>query len=220
MFSKLLINNLKIALFFPPNTTFKSINVANAVNEEFGDIFSEDPNIFNLPPSAPTEIPRIIYNQNQKDNAQLSIGFSRADLSVGLKSQEDWKCRIIQLSLKLQKLFIEKLKMRIIRVGMIATYTIDTDTSLDDFLAQYIKSDRLADVAEYNMSWLKKADLNGVKTNKWVRLFLSEQPIESRKLVIDINTIAEQTLDLQHLPLNDLIEQLLGCLEGEVFDVI
>lgn len=213
-----MINNIQIALFFPPDTSFKAISVANAVDEEFGDLFSEDPNIITLPPNAPIEIPRIIYRQ--KDIAQLSIGFSRADLSVKLNSKEDWQDRIIEFSFKLQNLFIEKLKIRIIRVGMIATFTIDTDASLNEFLAQYIKSDRLTDVAEYNMSWLKKADLNGINTNKWIRLFLSEQPNENRTLVIDVNTIAEQTLDLQRLPLNDLIIQLLDCLEGDACNVI
>ena len=86
MLRNLLINNIQIALFFPPDTSFKAISVANAVDEEFGDLFWEDPNIITLPPNAPIEIPRIIYSQ--KDIAQLSNAMSIDILPLSVYSNE------------------------------------------------------------------------------------------------------------------------------------
>jgi hypothetical protein len=48
--------------------------------EALNDIFTIEPNIISLPPQAPPDIPRIIF---QNENVgQLTIAFTRTDLTM------------------------------------------------------------------------------------------------------------------------------------------
>ena len=214
----LLIDNFQIVLFFSPDTTFKSLNVANKISEVFGDLFTDDPNIITLPPNAPVEIPRLIYNQG--DITQFAIGFSRADFTIKMKKEDDWESKIKAFSIKLKKLFIEILNIRIIRIGLVTNFTFNDNFTIDSFTKQYINSDKLNDLAEYNMSWLKKIKIKDINANKWIRLFISEHPQEKRILIIDINTIFEQSLDFNNIELDEIIDTFLDCFRGDIEDVI
>lgn len=218
LINDLAVEKLKIVLFFSPDTTFKAIRVANAVSEEFGDFFKEDPNIITLPPNAPAEIPRLIYNQ---ENVNFTIGTLRSDLSITLKNRDSsWKEIVKNFSRKLNELFIEKLRLRIIRIGIVVNYSFNEDCSLEVFLKQYINSNRLDNVSEYNMSWLNKLQLEGICVNKWTRLFISDKTLGKRNLLIDINTVMEQALDLSVIHLHEVIDLFLEYLEGEISNVL
>ena len=214
----LLIDNFQIVLFFSPDTTFKSLNVANKISEVFGELFTDDPNIITLPPNAPVEIPRLIYNQG--NITQFAIGFSRADFTMKMNKEDDWQIKIQDFSVKLKELFIEILNIRILRIGLVTNFTFDDNCTIESFINQYINSDKLNNLAEYNMSWLKKVKIKNINVNKWIRLFISEQPVEKRVLIFDVNTNFEQVLDFNNMQLDEIIASFLDCFRGDIEDVI
>ena len=207
------VESIQIALFFPLDTVFKSIKVAGEISNKFGHIFQEEPNIISLPVNAPIEIPKVIFNQ--QNIANLSVGYSRADLIITDKGIHD---DIDNISNIYQEMFVDTLKIRVIRVGFIKKYVLD-DVNINDFIESHLKSQKIQKVEELHMSWLNKIEVDKIEINKWTRLHFSEQN-RNGYLLFDLNTDLSQIIDLKANPLNKLIKEFLNETSGDVEDVI
>jgi len=163
----LFFESIQLGLFFSPDTFFKSISMANDISNEFSEFFTNEPNVINLPPNAPIEIPRIIFEQ--PDFGQLNIGLLRADLIIKNSDEESWESYTLELGKRLSQFFVEKYRIRIQRIGLVLTCKFANNIPFEDVIKKYTSSERLTESEELELSWRRRLTLETLEVNVSVK---------------------------------------------------
>lgn len=217
MLNNFYLTNIQIALFFAPGTNFKSIELAGGIADKLGDIFINEPNIISLPPNAPVEVPRIIF---QQDNiGQLIISSLRADLIINYVGDE-WVNRVISIADKLALYLNNMAKIRIQRIGLVLTMGIDEKLTVKDIQEKYIKQNKIVDCSELSIAWHKKTNIQGLNINRWVRINIADYIGGQRNLILDFNTFAEDIIDVQRFPVDYVIGEFIKDYMGDFNGII
>lgn len=211
----------QLALFFVPGNTFKLIPLANAISEDLSSIFSVEPTVVSFPPEAPIpiEMPRIILQQNNV--GQLSIAYSRADLTLEWKGSSEWQDTVVSTSKALARCLVQRSNLKVQRMGLIITNYLSDKITLENLHSRYIRSPKMSDAVELRFAWLKRIKTNNQDVNRWVQFYLSSFPGGPRNVVIDLNTPPEEELDLTpeaiegmvHIWLEQIWSDINGILE-------
>ena len=214
--NKVKIDKIQLALFFPINTDIKSIDAAAEISKKLGYIFNDDPNIITLPPVAPVEIPKIIFNA--PEGIQLSIGNSRADFVIQNINEEYRIEYFIDIANKLWNILVDSLKIKIIRIGVVTDYVYSDNFELKEFLGDQ-KTFNLKEIDEFNIAWLKKISLKDLKINNWTRLS-SIKSQGKNTISVDMNTDVNIALNLNESSFIELLNVLLKEIQGVVNNAI
>lgn len=107
----------QLALFFAPGT-FQTLQVAAGVKQVLSGLFSIEPTV--LPSDAPVEVPRIIMQE--RGVGQLTLGYTRADLILEWRRDQNWRNRVTALSEELARYFVDQAELKVQRLGFVVTF--------------------------------------------------------------------------------------------------
>lgn len=218
LFTKVFPSSIQVALFFPSDTNYKAIELANIVSAKFADVFTVDPNVISLPPGTPVEIPNIMFEQ--ENIGRLNISYMRADL-VLMNTNQSPEC--IDMIAKYSEALVSSLVnsgINIVRIGLVLTCLLDKSITVDKIKEKYICNDKLTGASNLELSWLKIVNQAGLSLNQWVRIIMSSLPGENSSIIIDANTLAEEKLDIEKYPVGRIIEMFMSQIKGGFNDVI
>lgn len=204
-----------IAIFFEESPD--AFKLALALKETFSTMFPDDPQMIPLPPDAPPEAPRCVF-QNAEGSASLTFGLNRMDLDNSLKTSAPWRNHIEVVELA----FIAICKVCEIRISRLG---IVVQTLIDDGLIQEInKQVNITDFPksdEKNLAWVVHERINdtlefNVNTNVQINY---NNPESKGFLTFDVNTSVASDLPKGDAELINIIGLLLNRIEGKMKNV-
>lgn len=142
--------NIQIALFFEENADIPIVKFAGSLQDEYRVMFEKEPQIIPLPPEAPKEAPRCIF-EKEGGAARLTFSLSRIDFFASLKDGKGWKNYIEVIIYTLLKV-CEKFSIRIARIGIIVESPIDK--TFENNLIGKVSINNYADSDEKGVSWV------------------------------------------------------------------
>jgi len=189
------------------------LKVANAINENLQYLLDADPMIVPIPEDAPSEIPRI--RMSSKDNKYvLNIAKSRVDFFFrNVENSYEYLLPISGLFekfLTISKYFKEDIHAQITRCSIVSEWVIELEkqTSTDLIVSKYIRlGTPIINPYQLELRYLFRESVNEFEVNKWTILRSATENDRFVKLLIDINTLFENTYDFDNNSLQKFFDQ-------------
>jgi len=220
LFNQVFPISLHIALFFSSNTIYKAADLAEEVSKELSDVISNKPDVIDLPPEAPIELPDIFFKNDEI--GQLLISRARANCTLLLKSNVDFDY-IRKISVYIERLancLVDKGNIRIVRIGIVLTCSTDQSITMELVKSKFISNEKLSETCDLELAWLRRVKLGNLNLNRWVRLDFSALSEIDNRIVIDINTLADEELDINEYPIKQTFDMLFDQIRSEFDDII
>ncbi|PIC56263.1 hypothetical protein CSV80_15650 [Sporosarcina sp. P12(2017)] len=160
---------LQFALFFTTNEN-RPDKLITKVDNAFGELFDQMPNMINLPSDAPLELPRITMQSSDGIYA-CNIGINRIDFighyidsgsSVTVNVQDFIK-KVYLLS---SEIFADR---EIIRFGLVGQYFIESASAVEKITTKYLNID-IENLEEINIRFNKNFINGGLTMNDVVEI--------------------------------------------------
>lgn len=205
---------IQVSIFFDPNSSISTLNLAQSIQEEYRVMFPNEPQIMPIPFDAPREIPRCIF---AKENGSASLTFSleRLDFKGIIKDGSLWRINILTLLNSLTGI-CKKHGIIIKRIGVV----VDSKTyeELDSYLAQYISINDFNESFEKTISWINKIKTEDIIINVCVTIQKNIQiPDTQNNFILDVNT--DMSSSINNEKLEALFEKLLNILKEKMDNV-
>ncbi|WP_431811939.1 hypothetical protein [Lysinibacillus sp. FW12] len=160
---------LQFVLFFKTIEN-RPDKLINKVDTALVDIFDQMPNITNLPPDAPLEIPRVTM-QSSDGLYACNIGKNRIDLfgyyqNSGSTIGANLEVFVNKMFLLAEEIFNDK---EIIRYGLVGQYFIEQANAINKIATKYMKLDT-EDVEEVNIRFNRNILSSQLKMNDIVEI--------------------------------------------------
>ena len=207
----LVLNNILISVFFAQGTAFKSLPIASELSTKFCSFFPADPVLTGVDAQGPDydALPRIIFNET--DNT-LIISHSRADLHYNVKDALLLK-NVSKIICNLTEV-LNKNKVEIVRIGVVAFYKVDDDKKQDYFsyvIDRYFAQGKDPTVKEVSCGWRKDIAIDKIPMNRWVRINATQEIGNGlNQVVIDSNTMSRNSMGIDGSSIDVIVNQ---CLE-------
>lgn len=220
--NEIFISSVDCAIFFRPTISIdKKVKLAllEKITEKCGELLNGEPTLLPIPLDAPLEIPRL--QLNSKDNSFFwGISMLRSDLKFDESGEPNKK--ISDISEKLFKYFNEILTLYTEEfdwgIGRLA-FVVNYFSELNDRASDFITSNFLRDMPVFKsieLSFLKKDNIGGINVNRWLRMKCAEKNDHLLHLLFDINTHAEEKLNLNVEQMMDLFDNFILYIEKEI----
>jgi len=213
--NKFYILSAQCAKFFNPMLSLdktEKIDLLEKVNGKCGAILDGEPVVLPVPPDGPPDIPR--FQLNSKDNAyRYGISLVRSDLSFHQIDEPNSQITDVSIDLlkfekELLNIYVQEKSWKITRLALIVDYVAE----LEDKTSEFIMNNFLKQKDSYSsveLSLLKKGAINGHNINRWFRIKCIERVANSLHLKVDINTFAEEKLDIG-------VDEMIGFYNGAI----
>jgi hypothetical protein len=174
------IIRLQLALFFTELES-RPDRLMNSINEAMGNLFNGMPQVIQLPPGVPQEIPSVIL-KSEDDKYNCNISNTRIDLifNGGPNWEVEWKS-IIQDFLAKKTLFCNFIsnEKKTYRFGFIGQFFIPDNKPAFQISRKYLKSD-LGSLEELNIRYNKPKELYGLKLNDIYSINAAKEDVEGQ----------------------------------------
>ncbi len=190
-----------------------------------------EPTVFPLPESAPTDLPRIILN-NQDESYTLNVAPARTDLFYKSKDfdeqgipkikLQDVEPQIIDGMIEISSSLRSKFSSRIHRAAIVMNYLVKLKQSSIEFLSNnFLKKNVIDNPYDIQLNFGNKKAIDGIKINEWVRfhtLRSKKNPEDDTAfmLILDINSLVEVDYDFTESKLKNFFEQSFRLANKEV----
>lgn len=204
-----------IAVFFEKSPD--AFKLALALKETFSTMFPNDPQMIPLPPEAPADAPRCVF-QNAEGSANLTFGLNRMDLDNSLKVGSPWRNHIEVIELAFIAI-CKACEIKIKRLGIVV------QTLADDILIQNVNGkiniNNFSESDEKNIAWVVHEKVHdslefNVNTNIQINY---KNPESNGILTFDVNTSVNSHLPQEETGLVKIIGLLLDRIEEKMKDV-
>ena len=219
--NKFFLLSAQCAMFFHPMVSLdkkEKISLLSEITDRCGTLLSGEPTILPIPLDAPPDIPRL--QLNSKDNSYAyGISLKRSDLSFNQIGDPNKKLTGIPTDLfkneeKILEIYKNDRKWNISRLAIIVNYLAELDNKTSDFISKkFIANSPVCNSIE--LSFLKKAKIDNFNINRWFRIKCVEKRENALHLMIDINTLAEERLDLSAPAMMKFYENAIPYVEKE-----
>lgn len=207
------VNHLLIAVMFgtPLQPSFSFFDITAKFKNQFKDLFGDIDPIPTAPANQniPPDIPRYLLQTNDNKNAfsfsgiRFDYNFYRDNITL-----EDIREYVRTVESGLNDLITPKF-----RIGLVIEGTFNILNEPDDFIKEYIISDKMSDAIEWQLSYRKILSKKGYNYNEWVRFFVfKNNPIVNFSL--DVNSIDEITNGQILLNYDGIISERFGDFIG------
>ena len=204
-----------IAVFFEESPD--AFKLALALKETFSTMFPNDPQMIPLPPEAPADAPRCVF-QNAEGSANLTFGLNRMDLDNLLKVGSPWRNHIEVIELAFIAI-CKACEIKIKRLGIVV------QTLADDILIQNVNNkidiNNFSESDEKSIAWVVHEKVcESLKFNVNTNIQINYKNPESNGiLTFDVNTSVNSCLPKEDTELVKIIGLLLDRIEEKMKDV-
>lgn len=208
--------NVQVALFFEQKPNIPIIKLAGCLQDEYKVMFENEPQIIPLPPDAPADAPRCIFEKSG-GAARLIVSLARMDFFATLKDGSGWKNYMEVIAYTLLKI-CDKFSIKVVRVGLIVESVIDKE--FEKNLIDKVNIEEYHESDEKSISWAshKKILNDSININIMhnIRINYSiqnERPEYVGFLAIDANTNINMKLYKLETPIIKVVDTLLDEIE-------
>ena len=204
-----------IALFFEEIPD--ALKLALALKETFSTMFPKDPQMIPLPPEAPEDAPRCIF-QNEGGSANLTFSLARMDLDNSLKIGSPWRNHVEVIGLT----FVAVCKtcdIKIKRLGIATQILMDEnliqESNEKTLIADFKSSD------EKNIAWVTHKQISeflklNINTNVQINC---NNPEAKGVLMLDVNTSIDSDIPRDDVEVLKIMGVLLDQIEEKMQNV-
>lgn len=187
------------------------LKLALVVKEIFSTMFPNEPQIIPLPPDAPADAPRCIF-QNTEGSANLTFSLSRMDLDNSLIVGSPWKNHIEVIELAFISI-CKNCNIRIKRLGIVVQTLIDDE--LIQKTNERIKIEDFCKSDEKNISWVVHEHLSdSLMININTNIQINSNNIDFKGVMtLDVNTSIDSSLPNENKDLTEVVSLLLNRIE-------
>ena len=198
------IQNMQCALFIENFAFRNKLRVASRINEAVKNLFDGDPTMLDLPPEAPSQIPRIQL-KDSKSNFSLNFSPIRIDFfynepgkpAVTLNSLKD---NYLETFFAIVDLVKEEYRLSISRLAIVVKALAEVEKGSNSFIFEtYLNNNPFfKDTYSLEIHSLKKMAVEKYTVNRWFRIKTARtQEKQDAGLLaeIDINTLPEEPKD-------------------------
>lgn len=181
-------NSVQLVLFFKEGSVYNPAMVAAKISEKYSEI--GNPILLPINTDAPKEadIPFIVFNQNP--NFQISSNFN----DVRIVLQADFIDKLEKVVFDVFDIF-NKEKLVFTRIGYIPTNLYNEECKTE-FRQNYLNTNDLSEVIDYQFSWLKRLKIDDIEINCWERNITDSKKINGLLKIYDFNTDADCKVDI------------------------
>lgn len=202
------VYKIQMCYFFKEKSELRSFELVSRLYNRFKDVFSTEPQSFQLPNDAPENVPCCIWNDA---NTNLSISKSQLDFSFNIPTKFKWENLLDDFNKRIM-LCIDEQKIVIDRVGLVSELTSSDD--LSGILQEYIQIYKFNSAMECNISWLERME----PYNIWTYFSINKQQ-EKNQIVFDINSFPEIKLSDLSISGDVAISRCAEILKGKMTNV-
>ena len=186
-----------LAVFFDNETKVPVLKLASTIKDIFINMFPNEPQILPLPPDAPNDAPRCIFQMEGKD-VSLNFSLVRMDYDAGLVDGTQWKNHIEVIA----NSFINICKIcdiDIKRIGIVAQ--VRNAKEAIEYLNKKVVIDEFVKSDEKNISWVSHKKINSnLGINIFITLRFNENELQNTDVsIIDVNTDVTSELQKDNL---------------------
>jgi len=220
--NNLLVLSGQCAVFFNPMVSLEKndkIDLLEKLTERCGNLLDGEPTMLPIPLGAPPDIPRL--QLNSKDNSYAyGISLRRSDFLYNQVGDPEYKLTdicpdLFKYEKEILKIYKEEKNWSIARLSLLVNYIAELENDATSFISRNF----LSDSPKYNsveLSLLKKDKLCNFKVNRWFRLRPLEKKDNILHLMIDLNTFAEENLNLNVEGMMNFYVEAVSYLRKEV----
>lgn len=195
------LDQAQFVVFLSSIESSGKLKIASAVARAIGELSGVDPLMLPLPESAPQEIPRI-----QVQNEVAGWAFTYSPLRIDLintpktvlqaDSLPDALSELRERAAGLWSLLTTEVSAKGSRLAQIVTLTAPVGNAAA-FIRGGFLSPRAGDqLAEAQVHFLRKVDVAGLSSNRWVRMLSQEASPDRVLVLVDFNTVGERKLEV------------------------
>lgn len=185
------------AAFFFENTISRPDKLFNKINSDTGELIDSMPEIINLPPIAPADIPRVI-GRSSNGEYELSVSLNRVDIkkqyATSLEEQSSIEkfraiCKLIILSITSE--------MNVSRMGLVSNLYIESNNPSLEISRKYLKKED-SNLLEINIRTNKESKEFGLTFNNIVLIQMGDvqSPVYTGKaIIVQVDTNTTETED-------------------------
>ena len=193
--------SVQVTLFIS-GFSFSTSQVLKTLIDLGAEIFDGDPTVLPLPPDAPREIPRILF-QNQKKSMKIEVSPMRVNFFRNKVADDDFIVAndFILMAAGFLKGFINKIGAKCGRMAAVINRVAFKDKPGTEIASHFCKQKFIAAPldrpTDFELHARKTYEFSSVPVNSWVRIKTSQVQLGSgilRSVVFaeqDINTLAE-----------------------------
>ena len=222
------LDQAQFVVFLSAIDTSGKLKIASSAVKAIAELDGVDPLMLPFPDNAPGEVPRI-----QIQNDAAGWGFSYSPVRIDLfhtPRQELNPDRVVEALGELHGrvadlwgLLAAEVSAKGRRLAQIVNVSAAIERPADAIHAKYLAPIIAGPLAEAQVHYLRKLEVAGIQSNRWVRL-LSQEAMPGRLLVqVDLNTVGDQVLDVSPAMIMDFgasaSEEVANILRGTTGEV-
>lgn len=204
-----------IAVFFNENPD--AFKLALALRETFSTMFPNGPQMIPLPPEAPADAPRCVF-QNEVGSANLTFGLSRMDLDNSLNAGSPWRNHVEVIEMAFVSI-CKACNIEIKRLGIVVQSRIEEE--LIQKTNEKVSVPDFKQSEEKNIAWVIHENVNDflkLNINTNVQIHTNNPEIKGT-LTLDVNTSIDSILSQNESELLNLISVMLNKIEEKMKNV-
>lgn len=209
------VTKIHIAVFFNENPD--AFKLAFALKETFSTMFPNGPQMIPLPPDAPEDAPRCVF-QNEAGSANLNFSLSRMDMDNSLKVEAPWRNHIEIVEMAFVAI-CKQCNIGIKRLGIVVQSLIDDE--LIQTTSEKVSVLDFKQSEEKNIAWVTHELVDdSIKLNVNTNIQIhTNNPKELGTLTLDVNTSVDSILPQVDKDLLTLVGTMLDKIQEKMKNV-
>lgn len=162
------VDHILIAIMLnePLPQSFSYFSLTARFKDEFNDIFGTTEPIPTGQGNMPPEIPRYSL---QTDDLKYSFSFSGLRFDFNFNKISNFTMESLDKYIHSIEMVLSSLALPPVRIGVVVDGIILPESSVEDYLSQFINMANLTKPMEYQFSYREIISNNGYNYNKWTR---------------------------------------------------
>jgi hypothetical protein len=208
---------IQFAIFFEDKAEISMLKFASIIQGVFSAMFTKEPQMLPLPEDAPLEIPRCIFEKEDK-SASLAISLNRMDFKAGLKDGALWRNNVEVIAYTLIQV-CESLNVGIKRLGLVIQ--TKTDTFFEEKTNGIVLLDDFKSSDEKTISWVNQKKISDkFIVNIFRNIQINRNNLEIPGLLtIDVNTHVDTPLLCSAKETTEILTNLMSEIEEKLKNV-
>lgn len=186
----------EIVLFFAPNSTFNTHEVADEIKNHFEDKKIGEANIF--PNTRIRHNPLIIFDENPDMYIQVTL------LSTSIIISENYYDEMDTIIFDIIDSFYN-VGVNFIRLGYVANHFLNKG-AIPRAQEKYLNMDNIDGLEEMNIGLYKKIDTKYGKINAWERLITDAETIKGLLYQFDFNSLITEEIEIDMKYIKEFIK--------------
>ena len=200
--------------FFTRLDLTDKLAVATKLQTALAPLLDGEPLVMPAFPDAPPEIPQIVLRDAVATH-QCLVTPARVDLAYVPSTSDNAEIpshhsiqTILEPAARLLSLIRTDLSSRVTRLGLVTQFQLQLDENAIDFARRhFLAPDAPTGRRALELSFLDRIQLASLTVNRWIRIKTHPNQVSLLALVADLNTLAEEELDLTEAQTAEFFDQ-------------